>query len=1031
MSTFHRAAKAVSGSLCALAISLAVQQPLHAQNLNGLFDLMGRAIEHDMERQRYQRQQREQEEQYDRERRQRAEVEQAHADRIREQEIALIKRLQTALSELGFYSAKIDGDRGPGTQAAESAFSAAFNLGAISLVEGHVQEVERIASRGFRNNAEAQAAEARGFESRGEQDAADRAGFEDGYAFRKARGLGFASAQEYERYVVSDFETPEAFRAAELGGFTDADDFEAARAAGFGSKSEFDAFVASGLEDRSAFQKMQTKIAAAAERVTLCAAAVDGDDMAASVAACLEAVAALADGPRNPDLTRALNAVTQKLDAQHESAVKALAPVEVTNNDNTIGAGTFLASQAAAADLRARHVCGLAVWQERWVDADVSCAHIDDTSFPFPELRQLAAVKAKEARLAADKEQRQTAMEAAQRRAEGLLDDIAEYAQDQRKLGQPILIAKAIVVIRENLSSDDYRQIEQAASALEELLRSEIDFQEFLASKLLADQVGKVNARATAEAELRRSRDFIEHHVAANLLSPAVEPLLRLQTSIDEGLVASNDERLFAAQAHAKGEFARLELSGALANFLPVEATSVAPEIETADNGIAITDDNRPLLEGDLRDVLLLGNFTAAAPNLVVNLLGGTIFEDGEARYCWYGGQPNLAELEERAVEALGNLGVEQSEAAPSCETTSSDAIDVVFLERGKLLASSALEAQPLIAAFERKQMRTIAEVSWAAIGAQAERHAEISKAIVHDLDAGIRDGFGFVRLPGEYGVCLAVSELEHPMHELVLKQQSSGSIQDALGIGVIRTDGIERSFTALQRKECSVAYADAKDLKLLIEGLRNIGQTFDVFPVWITSEMLRLAALEVVDKEKQLQKRLADAAQETEANRKLADAQIAEDNVRRNEAQRQLRIRYQQEANAAIGTLSDTGHQYLTNISSDSDFAMLFPSVAKWKADHLGEGWSIDDVDTQLNDYGTALWKGRRLEAVFANMRIISANSVLGEYTESCYTAGYLIDGEFGVLRDPVVAPCDEAESVLTAWKRGRDYESRWIMHP
>ncbi len=171
-----------------------------AQQMNGFINLMGQMIQHDMQERAYKRQLQQQQQM-------RAEQERQQQLELRRQQIALIKRLQTALSKLGFYKSAIDGDAGPGTRAAERKFSAAFDVGQISLTEHDVAAVESYAAAGFRSKDEIIRARRGGFQTRDELLAAEAGGFSNELDFHAAQQLGFNSYDAYNAYRLSGFDS--------------------------------------------------------------------------------------------------------------------------------------------------------------------------------------------------------------------------------------------------------------------------------------------------------------------------------------------------------------------------------------------------------------------------------------------------------------------------------------------------------------------------------------------------------------------------------------------------------------------------------------------------------------------------------------------------------------------------------------------------------------------------------------------------------------------------------------------------------
>ena len=81
------------------------------------------------------------------------------------------------------------------------------------------------------------------------------------------------------------------------------------------------------------------------------------------------------------------------------------------------------------------------------------------------------------------------------------------------------------------------------------------------------------------------------------------------------------------------------------------------------------------------------------------------------------------------------------------------------------------------------------------------------------------------------------------------------------------------------------------------------------------------------------------------------------------------------------------------------------YPQFVNWFEGALRDGWELLSIDSALSDYGIVEWKGRVLEAGFAEARLRMQNRDRGEYQDNCYVFGYVLDKEFDRARD---APID-----------------------
>ena len=87
-------------------------------------------------------------------------------------------------------------------------------------------------------------------------------------------------------------------------------------------------------------------------------------------------------------------------------------------------------------------------------------------------------------------------------------------------------------------------------------------------------------------------------------------------------------------------------------------------------------------------------------------------------------------------------------------------------------------------------------------------------------------------------------------------------------------------------------------------------------------------------------------------------------------------------------------------------------------------------DVEEEIDDFGVATWRGRRVQAVLVSFQLKAEHRVIGEYNEKCLILGYLIDAEFSMFRDAYDGECADVDA-KEAWLVGHDFESYWNPTP
>lgn len=1032
---------------CLFSVSLGVAQG-YSQDFGGMINLMGRMIEQDMHNQQERRRREAEQRAYRQQQQAIRREEQARIDEERRKEIALVKRLQTALSQLGFYTSKIDGDRGPGTQKAEIAFSQAFDADSITLNDYTIAEIEHLAERGFRNAAELRAGSDAGFENRDDFIAAREGGFSSAQDYAVARQEGFKTHDQYKAYKLSGFANATDFRIAADNGFSQRSEFEAARQAGFDDRATYADFKASGQVDKASYDKYKADTAAASAALDLCRQSAAGDDDAVSADLCLKAVAAGADdGAIKPALEQLRGRFEQQL-SEMEDASKAPGTDVASVDGATAGTRPSDASGFLVEQARARHVlgqldCGLAITEQSWSVAAQQCAlpAQGDTSVALQQLQTIAATELKVAedkaareledkRKAALEEQQRLALAAARERLNGLLSDMASFTQAKRSIVKPLDIAKALVRLRQLEDSKDVNAIEQALVFTEDLLKSEPDFQKFLLEKQTASDVARMNARTTAVAELRRTSAFVENFVAGNLLHDSVSDLLLLQEKLNEAQNSGQDEQIFNMQKTVKLEIERLDLSADLAAFVYQENAPVKSDMQQATNGLAVTDSNRGLLEGERNDVLILGNFTAQAPHLLLDLVGNTTFDAGMVDACWISNKTAELPLRDHVVPALRSFGGQSITPQGFCTPSTAATSDVIVVERGAFLKQNVLDIKPIVDAFERGDLKVIEAILWSDVGQSAERDGQLAETIRNEVLARVRSGFGFLRFENaSRQLCLVLDPADVEFHQRALAIRGQDIERVLPQYADVAALSLDRAFAGVQKQTCGAIYAGEADMARLLEGLQKINASYSVAPVWIDNQLVEEGRTLSLRSEEEKQREIAARRQQLEAEAAALKVRNEEAAVVRAKAQAELRDRYSQESRAAYNEIAEFSRQFTNgDPAAPAQIAVLFPELANWRSERSQNGWVVDRYDDELIDYGTADWQGRRLEAVVIKTSVTTKNAVRGEYADACFILGYLIDSEFEMRRDPIALPCGTAGGSLQQWQAGRSFDSRWV---
>ena len=115
-------------------------------------------------------------------------------------------------------------------------------------------------------------------------------------------------------------------------------------------------------------------------------------------------------------------------------------------------------------------------------------------------------------------------------------------------------------------------------------------------------------------------------------------------------------------------------------------------------------------------------------------------------------------------------------------------------------------------------------------------------------------------------------------------------------------------------------------------------------------------------------------------------------------------------------------------NYQVDSDFLTLLSQLEKELKEKNLEGWEISSDDIEKIDYGKVLFKGRHLESMIVNFKIMMKNREVGSFKTYCKRIHISYDQDFDMWRKEVFSECGDLNKT-NQWKMRNDFESGWIV--
>lgn len=614
-----------------------------------------------------------------------------------------------------------------------------------------------------------------------------------------------------------------------------------------------------------------------------------------------------------------------------------------------------------------------------------------------------------------------------------LVESVTAHSKSGGKFANPIGIARALVAVRVSLRKGDLEALIQNKERLEGLLVGEQSYQIANQKRQTATATSRKNAETLALEKARFYSDYLINFITENIASDSIGEALEFQEKFDAA-IDSGDWKIVTPLNKA---FKKFLISNGLTREFDTFVAShdgvndQAADLELSSNGIVVNGANRVLLEGGAKDIIVLQNSISNSPNMSVSLLGKLVFDNNRAVYCWMHDpieETTSTLMAERELNALGVVDLVDLEL---CDGTKD--VDLIFIQRGAFLSLSALQANATIKAFEEGRLKPLVIITEADTLAFESGQGESAESLEAAINAEERTGFGIISLANGKGkICLSVDANEMALTNLLKNNASALAFyfDEPIEVTSVRLD---RAFAMAQRNLCSGIYTNANGLRLLFVGLERERIEHTLLPLWIAEDDYAGEIANIERNNDDQLARLSDQRQKTIAAEKLARDVAETDENLRLARQVILREKNQNIATGEMKKLGDLTSEFLiqayarSNGVRFSEFSELFPRLSAIVQGQVNNQWAMTSEKSTMVDYGSALWQGRRIGAILSEIRYDSQNVILGMYEQECAVIGYLIDDEFGLLRDAIDAPCDNL-STVDKWKISHEFRSGWF---
>jgi len=648
-----------------------------------------------------------------------------------------------------------------------------------------------------------------------------------------------------------------------------------------------------------------------------------------------------------------------------------------------------------------------------------------------------AAEEAK--REAAQREARRQAQAAAAEReavarlapaAKQLIGDATEFLQTNPP--RALDIVQQVADLNSSLSASSSDKIQSLMQQLVSTLRSQPGYDTF-------EQARGEKKREEANvylAELLKTatqqKDFIRYYVTNHPTDPSTIKLLPIIKKLETAIAAPDLEPMRTLTSEVEVAIREAGLSDEYLRSKNVVGDNAPGKVQGASSGaFSKTTKNAFLFDGKMEDFVLLYNASPSSPHVIKNLHGDFAFDKSKARACLYQAGFDRDEIHllrstlEKYELKPANIAIDQAE----CNRSDLGSYDVVAVERGAFLHLKPELSLALLSEVEKGKFGSLVTVTQAERLAAQQADEKLRAEIKTDIEHGGRVGYGIIIVRSNISAVCLVAKDKIAGHKQWV-DQNIDRLSAELTIKSLPTMGsLDAAFQAVERQQCAGVYGSAADLKQLADALDRDHKQYTFAPVWAKDD--EITALNDGAKARE-----ADEAAEIERHRqnviseqKLRNELAAADAQKKENREKQLRSQYGKIASADAAAITDQV-RHAFNAGQDWQatpaFAQFPTAVAAYQ-NLIESRWELQSLNSEVSDYGTADWKGRKLEASFAKVSIRMRNRILGEYKDVCFIFGRMNDTEFNMVRDGIGTTCDNVQAVQ-AWKQGHQFNSLWF---
>jgi hypothetical protein len=276
--------------------------------------------------------------------------------------------------------------------------------------------------------------------------------------------------------------------------------------------------------------------------------------------------------------------------------------------------------------------------------------------------------------------------------------------------------------------------------------------------------------------------------------------------------------------------------------------------------------------------------------------------------------------------------------------------------------------------------------------------------------------------------ICQSVGDQYPKTHSALITKKIDRLEYEFKSLPRVIPTSVERAFRALQADECRAIYGSAAELKGVLEGAKIAKVKYHVLPIWFSTADFDDERAAIANKYQSCLRQVTELKRVQGDSAAIRKNQAEQNDESRKALQDQLRKENGVAARSFESAVYSEIKEYLESPKDKHvGVRQKYPQFVRWYEADLLNGWELMSSDSALADYGVVEWKGRVLATGFVEIRTHLRNRSLGEYQHNCHVFGYILDNEFDVAREPIVASCQD--DAIAKYKMGRKFASRWIV--